>query len=140
MMSRDVRSGKIRRDPFTERLGIHNEIHEDGVCITTHRSSEDESNIYGVVHGALLFAMADVGMGMALAAALPGEPRLGSISITANFISAGKPGLITAKSRVVRRGRAVAFLETEISDGGGSPCARFSGIFHIYSGGGEQAR
>ncbi|MFQ5563963.1 MAG: PaaI family thioesterase [Parvularculaceae bacterium] len=133
MMLRNVQRGKIRRDPFTERLGIQNEIDEDGACITTHRCSEDECNIYGVVHGALLFAMADVGMGMALAAALPGEPRLGSISVTANFMNAGKPGLITAKSRVLRRGKAVAFLETEIFDGEGAPCARFSGVFHIYS-------
>lgn len=136
----EVDTKQVRRDPFTERIGIRREMDEDGVCITTHQCTEEECNIFGVVHGALLFAMADVGMGTALAAALAGEPRLGSISITANFISAGKPGLVTAKSRVVRRGRAVAFLETEVSDGDGAPCARFSGIFHIYSSGEERAR
>lgn len=140
MMLQEMQTGRIRRDPFTERLGIHNEIDEDGACITTHQCSENECNIYGVVHGALLFAMADVGMGMALAAALPGEPRLGSISVTANFMNAGKPGLITAKSRVLRRGKTVAFLETEIVDGAGAPCARFSGVFHIYSEEEERAQ
>lgn len=133
-----AQSGKIRRDPFTERLGIRNEIDEQGVCITTHQCTDDECNIYGVVHGALLFAMADVGMGMALAAALRGAPRLGSVSVTANFVNAGKPGLIAAKSRVLRRGKTVAFLETEVFDGEGAPCARFSGIFHIYGGGADE--
>lgn len=130
----EVQTKQVRRDPFTERMGICREIDKDGACITTHQCTMEECNVFGVVHGALLFAMADVGMGTALAAALTGEPRLGSISITANFISAGKPGLITAKSRVLRRGKAVAFLETEISDGEGAPCACFSGVFHIYSG------
>ncbi len=98
-MRRMAQPRRIRLDPFTERLGIRNEIDDEGVCITTHQCADVECNIYGVVHGALLFAMADVGMGMALAAALPDAPRLGSISVTANFINAGKPGLIMAKIR-----------------------------------------
>ena len=126
-----------RRDPFTERLGIQNAIGDDGECITTCRCDIDECNTYGVVHGALLFAMADVGMGMALAAALPGAPRLGSISVSASFVNAAKPGSIVAKSRLVRAGRAVAFLTSEIRDGEGAECARFTGVFHIYP---EQAR
>lgn len=134
-MTKEMSVGRLRSDPFTERLGIHNAVNEDGVCVTTHRCGEGECNIYGVVHGALLFAMADVGMGMALAAALPGVPRLGSISITANYISAGKPGLITAKSSLLKRGRSVAFLTTGIRDGEGIECAQFSGVFHIYPNG-----
>lgn len=129
---------KIRRDRFTERLGIRHELDEQGVCVTTHRCTDDECNVFGVVHGALLFAMADVGMGMALAAALPGLPRLASLCVTANFINAGKPGLITATSRVVRLGKSLAFLETGVLDGGGRPCANFSGVFHIHRSGADE--
>lgn len=122
----------IRSDPFTERLGITTRIDEDGAAITTQQCGVNECNIFGVAHGALLFAMADVGMGMVLSAKLPGDRRLGSISITANYLRAGKPGLLKAESRIVRQGRAVAFLESEIRDGESNVCARFSGLFHIY--------
>lgn len=138
-MTQDLSIGRLRSDPFTERLGIHNDIDEEGACVTMRQCGEGECNIYGVVHGALLFAMADVGMGMALAVALPDTPRLGSISITANYISAARPGLITAKSRLLRRGRSVAFLTTDIRDGEGVECSRFSGVFHIYPNGEERA-
>ncbi len=126
--------GTIRADPFTERLGITSRINEDGIAITTHQCTADECNIFGVVHGALLFAMADVGMGMALTSQLSGKPRVGSITVTSNYIRAGRPGLLRAQSRLLKRGRAVAFLESEICDGEGEICARFSGIFHIYAG------
>ncbi len=132
-MTQEHLSGNVRPDPFTERLGITSSINSDGVAITTHHCTVDECNIFGVVHGALLFAMADVGMGMALSSTLPGKPRLGSISITANYIRAGKPGLLQAESRLLKRGRSVAFLESEIRDGENTVCARFSGVFHIYS-------
>ncbi len=126
--------GTIRSDPFTERLGITSQINEDGIAITTHQCTSDECNIFGVVHGALLFAMADVGMGMALTSVLTEEPRVGSITVTSNYIRAGRPGLLEARSRLLNRGRSVAFLESEIRDGKGEVCARFSGIFHIYAG------
>ncbi len=137
-MTQETPIGRIKSDPFTERLGIRNEIGEDGACITTHQCGVDECNIYGVVHGALLFAMADVGMGMALAAALSDTPRLGSISISAYYISAAKPGLIMAISRVLKRSSSVALLTTDIRDGEGVECARFSGIFHIYPNGAKE--
>ena len=121
-----------RPDPFTERLGITSEVNKDGNAITTQQCGVNECNIFGAVHGALLFAMADVGMGMALAAALPGKPRVGSVSVTANYVLAGKPGLLTARSRLLKRGRSIAFLESEICDGNDTVCARFSGLFHIY--------
>lgn len=125
-------TGVIRPDPFTERLGIASEACEDGFAVTTHQCTADECNIFGVVHGALLFAMADVGMGMALTSALSGAPQVGAVSITADYMRAGKPGLLRAESRLLKCGRTTAFLDSKVRDGKGAVCARFSGIFHIY--------
>ncbi len=132
MTQRDL-PDNIGFDPFTDRLGIANTIRDDGVVLTTHQCTGDECNIFGVVHGAFLFAMADIGMGVTLIADLPGKCRLGSIAINSNFIRAGKPGLLQAETRLLKRGRHVAFLETEIKDGTDEVCAKFSGVFHIHA-------
>lgn len=123
--------GSIRPDPFTERLGIRSQITDDGVCVTTLHCGPDECNIFGAIHGALLFAMADVGMGRALTCSLEPGQKVSTVTITSNYIRAGKPGLITAESKVLKSGRTVAHLACEIRDGGGALCTQFSGVFHI---------
>lgn len=124
-------TGAIRPDPFTERLRIRSEMTDDGVCVTTCLCGPDECNIFGAVHGALLFAMADVGMGRALTCSLEAGRKVSTVTITSNYIRAGKQGLMTAESKVLKLGRSVAHLVCEIKDGGSAMCAQFSGVFHV---------
>lgn len=120
-----------RRDSVCDKLGIEFGYAADGACVATLDAGPQVCNVYGVVHGAVLFAMADTGMGFALLEALDGRPLLSSISVTATYLRPATPGRIEARASVVRLGRSVAFLACSIRDGQGDECAQFSGVFRI---------
>lgn len=121
-------------DPVTEKFGIECEYIGDGVTMARLKAGAEHCNMYGSVHGAILFAMADVGMGSAISKSLPEERRVSSITVSAHYMQAMKPGNIVAKSWVVRKGARIATLKTEISDENGDMCAFFSGNFYISEG------
>ena len=50
-------------DPLTENLGILCEQIEPGISNAILAATPEHCNKYGYVHGAVLFAMADIGMG-----------------------------------------------------------------------------
>lgn len=118
-------------DPVTEKFGIECEYIGGGVAMTTLKAGTEHCNMYGVVHGAILFAMADVGMGSAVSKSLPEERRVSSITVSAHYMQAMKPGNIVAKSWIVRKGARIATLKTEICNDEGDMCAFFSGNFYI---------
>lgn len=118
------------RDGVCDKLGIELFYAADGACVATLDAEPDACNVYGVVDGAVLFAMADTGMGLALLEALDGRPPLSSITVTATYLRPAAPGCLQARSCVVRLGRAVTFLACSIRDRQGE-CAPFSGVFRV---------
>jgi acyl-CoA thioesterase len=120
-----------RRDPVSEKLGITFGYAADGACVATLDAGPEVCNVHGVVHGAVLFAMADTGMGFALLEALGDKPLLSSISVTANYLRPAAPGRIEARASLVRLGRSVAFLACGVRDGQGDECAQVSGVFRV---------
>ena len=123
--------GDGHNDPVMEKFGIACEYVGNGETIATLEAGEDHCNMYGVVHGAILFAMADVGMGSAISKSLREARQVSSITITAHYMQAMKPGKIRARSWLVSKGGKIATLKTEICDGSGTECACFSGNFYI---------
>lgn len=133
-MAEEVAERRVARsDTVCERLGIEFGYAADGACLATLDAGPPQCNVFGVVHGAVLFAMADTGMGFALLEALDGRPLLSSITVTATYLRPVAPGRIQARASVVRLGRAVAFLACSVRDGQGDECAQFSGVFRIRS-------
>ncbi|MBE7425329.1 MAG: PaaI family thioesterase [Burkholderiaceae bacterium] len=128
-----VKRIESRRDAVCDKLGIEFGYAADGACLARLDAGPDACNVYGVVHGAVLFAMADTGMGFALLEALGGQPLLSSITVTATYLRPAAPGRIEARAAVARLGRSVAFLTCAVRDGRGDECAQFSGVFRVRS-------
>jgi len=118
-------------DPFAEGLGLQCRITGEGRSVTTLDCGPEHCNVFGVVHGAVLFAMADVGMGITLVPALDSGCKVASVSVNASYIAAAAPGRIVVESWVVRRGRRLASLQSEARDCHGTRCALFTGHFYI---------
>lgn len=118
-------------DPVTKAFGIVCEHFDDKQTIYTLEAEDRHCNMFGVVHGAILFAMADIGMGSAISKALDTPKRVAAVSITANYIRPTFKGRVVAVSKVIRRGRSLATLQTEISSDGGEVSALFTGTFHV---------
>lgn len=120
-------------DPVTEHLGVRYKLSDQGGCIATLDCGPEHCNIFGIVHGAILFAMADVGMGKVLRAALDDDRQVASIGINALYLQAVHCGMVTVESKLIRLGKTIAVLESRAHADGGDVCAMFSGNFHISS-------
>ena len=87
-------------------------------------------NPNGVTHGAVLYAMADTGMGGALLTTLDGGRYCTTVEIKISYFRALRSRRLSCESWVVHRGKRIAFLEAAVSDDDGL-VAQASGTFAI---------
>lgn len=80
-------------------------------------------NALGTVQGGFLAAMLDGTLGPALMATLgPGEVAP-TTDLHLQFLRPARPGQLTGRGRIVRRGRDIAFLAGELTDEDGAVVA-----------------
>ena len=118
-------------NPFGDMLGIEVLELSEGKCTYRLRVREELKNPNGVVHGGVLYSLADDSMGAALFS-LRGNSSHATISIYFDYMGAIKEGEILCETRVVLVKRTVAFLESDIKDGQGKPLARAVGTFRLF--------
>ena len=100
---------------------------------------EIHRNPNGVAHGAVLYALADTGMGAALYPTLnPGE-RCATIQITMNYFKPVAAGPVTCSTELVSRGRSVAHLESRLV-AAGVLVATANGNYAIFTPGARAAQ
>ncbi len=100
--------------PFADLIGLHVEHQEAGESTLTLVACEKHMNPHKVVHGAVLYALADTGMGAALYPTLaPGE-FCATIEIKINYFKAVLSGRLVCKTQLLNRGKSVANLESRI--------------------------
>lgn len=90
----------------------------EGVCVVRMPTDGDVQNGNGRVHGGAITTLID---NAATAAAWSykdlGKDAWGTtVSLTCNFVDAGKTGDLIADARVKRRGRSTVFIEINVSD------------------------
>lgn len=102
---------------FQKVLGLDIYEREDGRARARLAVAEDHMNPHGVVHGAVLYAMADTSMGAAVYTRLePGE-SCATIELKMVYIAAVRGGSLECETRLVNKGRRVAVLESEVFNG-----------------------
>ncbi len=101
--------------PFGEQLGIKfGEPPTAGRSSCTLAVNGQHLNPHGVVHGAVIFAMADTGMGAALYPTLHAGEICATIEVKINYFKPVASGLLTCVTEIVNRGKTVANLESSI--------------------------
>jgi len=88
-------------------------------------------NSSGVVHGGVLFTLADTGMGAALYPSLQPTEGCATIEIKINYFRPVTEGELSCRSAVVHRGRSTANLESTLSVGG-VVVGKANGTFAIF--------
>ena len=116
---------------FTDLLDLEFLAVGDGHSTTALDVREELLNPYGGVHGAVLYAMADTGMGAALLSGLGDDERMATIEIKISYLRPATGGRLTCETDVLNRGRSVAYLESEVENDG-RPVARATGSFSIF--------
>jgi acyl-CoA thioesterase len=131
MASQDRLIERMPHDPFSESLGIRYEVTGEGRVTSRVRLSPAHDNALGAVHGALLYTMADTGMGRALATVLPGDARCATLSASIQYLEAARGDVLTAESSVVHVGDKIAATRCEIRGDDGTPCAVATATFYV---------
>lgn len=81
-------------------------------------------NPRGTVQGGIVAAMLDDTMGPALVSMTGGAIMPSSVDLNVSFLRPVQPGRVIGRGRVVKLGKAVAFLEAELFDETGTLLAR----------------
>lgn len=106
-----------RAHPFAEMLNLTfsgADSPENSTAISRVKFDEKLLNPNGVVHGAVLYALADTGMGKAIQSTLaPGEISA-TIEIKITYLHSVSREDLVCESRVIKRGKRIAMLESEI--------------------------
>ena len=100
--------------PFAELIGLKLEEQRSGHSRCTLSVSAQHLNPHRVVHGAVIYALADTGMGAALYPCLaPGE-ICATIEVKINYYKPVVSGVIVCVTQMVNRGKSIANLESSV--------------------------
>lgn len=103
--------------PFAELIGLAVEEQRAGTSRCTLQVDESHLNPHRVVHGAVLYALADTGMGAALYPTLGEGEICATIEVKINYFRPVSSGRLVCTTELLNRGRTVANLESRVFSG-----------------------
>ncbi|WP_100637786.1 PaaI family thioesterase [Marinobacter salexigens] len=103
--------------PFAELIGMDVEFTEPETSVCSMTVEQKHLNPHKVVHGAVLYALADTGMGAAVYPLLSEGELCATVEIKINYYAPVFEGEVHCKTKVVNRGKAIVNLESEIFSG-----------------------
>jgi len=89
----------------------------EGISRCELEVEEKHLNPHRVVHGGVVYTLADTGMGAAVYSVLEPHESCATIELKAVYIAPVRAGRLVCESRVVHRGRRVIVLESEVRSG-----------------------
>lgn len=112
-------------EPFHQMLGVTVVERRPGYGrIQLDKDPNTPAGIGGSVHGGVLASMVDISMLVAVFAELrPGERPAGTADLQISYLRQAQGERIFAEANVIKRGRQLANVSVEISDGEGRLCA-----------------
>ena len=99
---------------YGDLIGLRVEEMENGYSKCSLEVREDFFNPHGVIHGAIIYGLADSGMGAALYPSLKKDEICATIEIKINYYRPVTTGTITCITEVINRGKSVANMESSI--------------------------
>lgn len=105
-----------------------------GRAVVTIVCDERHLNPHGTVHGAVVFALVDTGMGAATMTVLAEQSLCATIEIHTRFLAPVFRGALRAEIDVVKAGRRIVHLEAAVTDENDDKVALASGSFAVIPG------
>ena len=103
--------------PFGELIGLEFTQCEGGFSRGVLEVDERHLNPHNVVHGGVIYSMADTGMGGAVYSCLNEGELCATVEIKIVYMVPVSSGSLTCDTRVVHRGKRIALLESEVKNG-----------------------
>ena len=104
----------------------------DGAVVAFLEVDDRHLNPNGIVHGWVVFTLADTGMGWATLAVLDDGQICASIEVSVRYLRPIPGGRLVATASVLRAGRRIVHLECSVTvDGDDRPVAVLQGSFAV---------
>lgn len=117
---------------FSDHIGIAFTEIDDGFSRAELEVTDELRNSHDVLHGGVLFTMADTGMGAALYTELDEGEQCATTELKINYLSAVHSGHVTCDTELRQKGKSVAYLESTLENDG-DEVARATGSYSIYT-------
>lgn len=118
--------------PFGELIGFTFSKLEKGFSQCVLNIEKKLMNPHGFLHGAVIYSMADTGMGAALYSLLEEKELCATIEVKISYFKPVKEGVLICNTKVIHKGRSISALESEIMNNE-KLVAKASGTFSIFS-------
>ncbi|MBU2550157.1 MAG: PaaI family thioesterase [Proteobacteria bacterium] len=118
-------------NPFCEMIGLCFTMAEGGRSRCELEITSQLFNPHRVLHGGVIYTMADTGMGAALYSEIEEEELCSTVEIKTAYFGAVFGGRLVCDTRVVHKGRKIAFLESEVRNDG-RLIAQATGTYYIF--------
>tara|TARA_B100000497_G_scaffold32214_1_gene37874 strand:- start:112 stop:495 length:384 start_codon:yes stop_codon:yes gene_type:complete len=117
--------------PFADLLGLSVDSKQSGKSTCSIAFTERLLNPNNVVHGGVIYSMADTGMGGALMSLLGDGQLCATIEIKIMYLKPAGHHDLVCNTEVIKQGRRVAILESEVFSGG-ELIAKATGSFAVF--------
>jgi len=125
---------KLRNNPFQHFVGIEVLKLGGGKSVLQLELKEHHFNLYGIPHGGVHATLLDIAMGTA--ASFPDSSGKEVDSVTLNlsvdYIAPPSSRTLTAKGKVTKKGKSIAYCTAEIFDQDKTLIASGRSIFKLY--------
>lgn len=120
-----------RRSPFIKLLGLKIEALEHGRCLSRLDINDSLLNKHKVVHGGVIYSMADISMGVAVYSTLKKDDETATVEIKINYLKPAKTKSLICEARVIQKGKNIVVLEAEVRSEN-NLIAKAQGTFSIF--------
>ena len=119
------------KHPFAELIGLKIVLEDDNTSFCSLDVSDKLLNPHNVLHGGVIYSLADTGMGGALYPTLENGELCATVEINICYFSAVRNGTIDCMTKLSYRAKTWAYLESEITNNG-KIVAKATGTYSIF--------
>ena len=117
--------------PFGDLIGLKFTRLESGYSQCTLEVVDKLLNPHEVVHGGVLYSMADTSMGAAAYTKLEKNELCATIEVKINYFKPVKGGILTCNTKVIHQGKKIVTLDSEVLNNG-EIVAKALGTYSIF--------
>jgi acyl-CoA thioesterase len=126
-------------NPFGDLIGLSFSLCEKGYSRCALQVTDRLLNPHRVLHGGVIYSLADTGMGGALYTDLDENESCATVQIDIFYLEKVTSGTLTCETKLIHRGKTTAVLESEVKNDG-RLVAKALGTYSVFKASVQEGR
>ncbi len=135
-----VKRGELPPPPVAKLIGLRITDVKVGEAVMELDADGRHANPMGTLHGGILCDLGDAAMGVAFASTCEDGESYATIELKCNFLRPVWEARLTARAKVIHRGKTVGLAECEVTDEHGRLIAKLSSTLTVLRGDAARGR